>query len=87
MLRVDNVGDAKSYQFLKFQGEGRDSFDFEGTMKKFVNHLDAANPVVQRVVKTNGVLEEEDKWQLEQGAGIKPTIILRRVNESLLESK
>ena len=54
-----SVGDAKSYQFLKFQGEGRDSFDFEGTMKKFVNHLDAANPVVQRVVKEMEYLKKK----------------------------
>ena len=47
------VGDAKSYQFLQFQGEGEKagSFDFEATMEKFVNHLDAANPAVVNVIE------------------------------------
>ena len=45
------VGDAKSYQFLQFAGEGRGSFDAEATIEKFAVNLDRTDPAVQKVVR------------------------------------
>ena len=84
-----SVGDAKSYQFLKFQNEGKEgkggvgSFDFKATMEKFVNHLDAANPAVQKVVRQMEELRDKSTNLTE--AELVKYDYSKRVNEALLE--
>ena len=78
-----SVGDAESYQFLQFQGKGAGGFDFEGTMKKFVNHLDAANPAVKQVIRQMEFLRDKSN-NLSQEKVLEHDYT-KRINAALIE--
>ena len=83
------VGDAESYQFLQFQNQGKTgsggagSFDFDKTMEKFVNHLEAANPKVQNVIEQLEFLRDKSS-NLNEEQTLQHDYT-RRINRALIE--